>query len=251
MDHPAGPVKLFCTQTLGHHGGGRSIEGDGYQQSHVLYLGADPAGRGGLHPVGVDKKGHRQPGQPHHRHLHRAGNPQLENLDHLILVERNLPPNQAKQVPVTQHIHQADHKAGPLGKHRGQGRAPHAPSEAPHKQTVQRNVAARCHGHTVKGLLGVAHRAEHGRQGIVSEDGNETGGTHLEIGRSLLQRRRPEGRQNGTAKQEEQHGQKRPRRQGETEHRPIRLDPVGPVLAAKILPHENVAPGGNSHDNLG
>ena len=87
----------------------------------------------------------------------------------------------------------------------------HAPVKGPPKPAIQDNVAPGGHRHAVKRLLGVAHRAQHGRQGVVAKDGGQTNGAHLQVGRGLVQSGCAEGKKDGPTEQEDHHQHHQPR----------------------------------------
>ena len=68
------------------------------------------------------------------------GDAQLQHLGELGPFYPAPAPGQAEEVLVPPDVPQADHKAGRLGHHRGQGRPPDTPVEGPHKQAVQHDV---------------------------------------------------------------------------------------------------------------
>ena len=251
VDHPAGPVEFLCPQTLGDHGRGGGVEGQGAEQGHVLDLRADAAGGGGLDPVLVDEEGHGQPGKAHHGHLHRAGDAQLEHLPQLVPVHSQGLAGQTEEVLVLQNVGQADDEARQLRQHGRQGRAPHAPLEGAHEKAVQHDVAHGSDRHAVERLPGVAHRAQHGREGIVAKDRDDPQGADLEIGRRLVQRRGLQPHQDGAAQEINDPRHDEARQDRKAENGRVGLEAVLPVFRPEILAHEDVAAGGDAQDDLG
>ena len=253
VDGLAGPVELLGTDALGHHGGGRRVHGQGGHEGHVLDLGADAAGGRGLHPVAVDEEDHGQPGQAYHGHLDGSGDAQLDDLDQLFLVHFLLiePKVQPKKLSVGEDIAETHQEGGHLGQNGGQGRTPDPPVKDTHEKDIQGNVAPGGDRHAVEGLLGVAHRPKHGRQGVVPKDEGQTHGADPQVNISRIQGGSLQSHQDGTPQDEQRHHGKTACCDGKGKEGPVGQDPVGVILTAKILAHEDVAAGGDAHDDLG
>ena len=159
--------------------------------------------------------------------------------------------SQAKQLPLAQNIDEADHKAGPLREHGGQSRTPDAPVKNAHQENIQGDVAPGGDRHAIKGLLGVTHRPEHGRQGIVAKNEHQTQRAQPQILGGLPQSRGLQRQQNRPAAQNHHQGHNHPGGDCEGKEGAVGLLPVGMVATSKILTHEDIAAGGDAHNNLG